>query len=130
MSLLDKAAIFDIAEQGFKMAEVPVPEWGAGVSVRVRELSEPEFRQVGGEMGGKEGTAAVTRAMDYVYDVAVWCVVDEEGQPVFEKKDRAELRKRAKTATFYQGLAVISNAVFELSGLTSDDEEEEDEEKN
>jgi len=126
MPLLDKLAIFDIAEQGFKAKEIPVPGWGTGVTVRVRELSEAQFRQVGGEMGGQEGTAAVTRAMDYVYDVAVWCIIDENGERVFADADLPELRKKAKTASFYQGLSVIANAVFALSGLTTEEEPDED----
>ena len=126
---LDKAAIFDIAEQGFKTDAVSVPEWGKGVEVRVRELSADQFQQVGLDMSGSEGSAAVNKALDYTYDVVVWCVVDANGERVFEDKDKAELKKRGKRASFYAGLARIANAVYDLSGLTSD-EEEEDEDPN
>jgi len=37
-----------------------------------------------------------------------------------------ELRKKAQTASFYQGLSVIANAVFALSGLTTEEEPDED----
>jgi hypothetical protein len=124
MPLLDKGAIFDIAEQGFKMEVVTVPEWGKGYEVRVRELSAEEFQQVGLDMSAREGAAAVNRALDYNYDVVVWCVVDDKGQRVFQDGDKEALREKGKRASFYAGLARIANAVLELSGLTSDEEEE------
>jgi hypothetical protein len=126
MPLLDKAAIFDIAEQGFKMTAVAVPEWGVGVEVRVRELSAEEFQRVGLDMSGAEGQAQVSRALDYTYDVVVWCVVDDKGQRVFEDGDKKALREKGKRASFYAGLARIANAVYDLSGLTSDEEEEDE----
>jgi len=126
MPLLDKGAIFDIAEQGFKMTVVPVPEWGAGYEVRVRELSAEEFQKVGLDMSGSEGQAQVTRALDFTYDVVAWCVVDDKGQRVFEDADRKALREKGKRASFYAGLARIANAVYELSGLTSGEGEEEE----
>ena len=131
MPLLNKDAIFDIAEQGFKTAEIPVPSWG-GVTARVRELSEAQFRKVSSEMGGLsgQGAAATERAMEYFYDVPVWCLIDESGNRVFEDKEKVELKKRSKTSTFYQGLVEISNAVLELSGLTETEEEDKDDAKN
>jgi len=130
MPLLDKAAIFDIAEQGFKMAVVAVPEWGKGVEVRVRELSAEEFQRVGLDMNQAEGREAVSQALDYTYDVVVWCCVDDKGEPVFENKDKATLRKRGKRASFYAGLASIANAVYDLSGLTGDEDEEGEEQES
>ena len=130
MPLLGKEAIFDIAEQGFKMDVIAVPEWGKGVEVRVRELSAEEFQRVGLDMNQAEGQAAVSRALDYTYDVVVWCCVDESGAQVFENKDKADLRKKGKRASFYAGLARIANAVYDLSGLTSNEEEEEAESPN
>jgi hypothetical protein len=129
MPLLGKAAIFDIAEQGFKMDVVAVPEWGAGIEVRVRELSAEEFQKVGLDMSGAEGEAQVNKALDYTYDVVVWCLVDDKGEPVFENGAQTTLRERGKRASFYAGLARIANAVYDLSGLTTD-EEEEDEDPN
>jgi len=124
MPLLNKAAILDIAEQGFNMTEVAVPEWGKGVSVKARELSASEFQKVNGEMGAREGKAAIEQALDYVYDVAVWCILNEDGSQMFEQGDQKVLRQKARTSTFYQGLVRIMNAVLELSGMITEQGEE------
>jgi len=121
---LDKAAIFDIAEQGFRTRVVPVPEWGKGVTVRIRELSAEQFQKVGMDMGSTEGRAQVSRALDITYDVVVWCVVDDEGKPVFAEGDQKALKERGKTGSFYSGLASVANAVYDLSGLGKEDEDE------
>lgn len=130
MALLNKDAIFDIAAQGFKTRDVAVPEWGRGMTVRVRELSEAEFRKVGGEMGATEGAGQVERAMDYTYDVVAWCAQDDNGEPLFEPADVPKLKQAAKTATFYNGLMRLANAVFDLSGLVETGDEDEGAEKN
>ena len=124
---MDKSAFLAIAERGFKTATVAVPEWSTAteepITVKVRELSADEFKKVGQEMGGREGQEAVNRAMDYVYDVVVWCTLGDDDEQVFSEGDQAELKKAAKTSTFYQGLARIANEVFSLSGLGEEEEE-------
>jgi hypothetical protein len=122
MPLLGKDAIMDIAEQGFKTRDVPVPEWGKGVEVRVRELSTDQFQRVGLDMSGATGQAQVNKALDVTYDVVVWCVIDEDGEPVFEEGAQATLRERGKRASFYAGLTRIANAVYDLSGLGAEEE--------
>lgn len=123
---LDRGAIFDIAESGFKTTEIPVPSWGKEISVHIRELSSEEFRRIVRESGGATPTEAMARAMGYIYDVAVWCVVDDKGKNVFQPGDQSELEKKGKTASFVQGLIEIMNEVFELSGMTEATEEDED----
>ena len=131
MPLLDRGAILDIAEQGYKTTAVDVPEWGTNLQVRVRELSAEEYQQVSGEMMDQEGAEATVRAMRYIYDVVVWCAIDDEGAPLFDEPgDKAQLIERGKTSTFYQGLGRVANAALALSGLTTEDDEVEDEEKN
>ena len=59
-------------------------------------------------------------------DVVVWCVVDDKGVRVFDDKDKADLRKRGRRASFYAGLARIANEVYDLSGLTMEEGEEQE----
>ena len=125
MPLLGKDAILDIAEQGFKTKVVPVPEWGKGVEVRIREMSTEQFQQFGLNMSSATGQAQVTRALDATYDVVVQCVVDEDNEQVFSEGDQATLRERGKRASFYAGLSRIANEVYDLSGLSTEEEEGE-----
>ena len=122
---LNKDAIWDIAAQDFKRKDVKVPQWG-NVTVQVRELSAAELEQVSVAMAGAslDSAADLHKAMDYIYDVVIWCLEDGNKQPVFVKADKPELRKKAKTATFLNGLQVISSAAMEMSGLGGDDEED------
>jgi len=126
MPLLDKSAILDIAERGFKTREVLVPEWGKGITVRIRELSTEQFQKLGLDMGGAAESVRVSKALDYTYDVVVWSVIDEGGELAFSPGDQKILREKGKAASFYAGLSRIANEVYDLSELTGEDEEEDE----
>ena len=126
MPLLDKLAILDIAERGFKTREVPVPEWGAGITVKIRELSTEQFQKLGLDMGGAAESMRVSKALDYTYDVVVWSVLGPDGKPMFEEGDQKTLREKGKAASFYAGLSHIANEVYDLSGLTTEEEESDE----
>ena len=124
MPLLNRAAILDIAERGFKTQEVPVPEWGTGITVKIRELSTEQFQKLGLDMGAAADSARVSKALDYTYDVVVWATLGTDGEPLFAEGDQKVLREKGKTASFYAGLTRIANEVYDLSGLTGKDEDE------
>jgi len=107
MEVLTKKQILEVDD--LPRIPVEIPEWGDGVGVYIRKLTSAEHTRLvkeGTDDGGK--LAKGFREM-----IAVFCVVNEAGLPVFLKSDMAALGLKAMSA-----LDRIANAAMEYNGLT------------
>ncbi len=75
-----------IAAEDFRFAEVDVPEWGG--TVRIRSLSAKQRDTLARKIKS-DGEAEASEMM------VVMCVVDENGQRVFEFKDIERLKAKS-----------------------------------
>lgn len=90
-------------------ADVPVPEWGAGQSVRVRGLRSRERI----EWAKALDTAKAAGGPDPAALLVAMAAIDTDGKAIFQKQDVDAL-----TEIRGDVIANISDKVLELSGLT------------
>lgn len=99
MAILSRSAI--LSADDFVFANVPCPEWGG--DVRVRGLTAADQQYIA-KLNKEEKTDEMTLA------VFIRGVVDENGDRIFDSKDRDELRKRS--------FAVIDRCAQKIAELT------------
>lgn len=99
MAILNKSAI--LSADDFQYDTVPCPEWGG--DVRVRGLTAADQAYIT-KLNKEEKIDELTLA------VFIRGVVDENGDRIFDNKDRDELRKRS--------FAVIERCAQKIAELT------------
>ena len=85
MPLLNRNQILNAHD--LKTEDVPVPEWMAGGTVRVRGLSAAERVKIAQRSMNADGQVDNQQALDLLVLIPVLCCVDEAGQPLFGEQD-------------------------------------------
>jgi len=91
---------------------VPTPEWGQDGGCWVRGLSVGECQDMAAIVG-RDKSGSSNGAIEHVVRC---CVVNEDGTPLFDRKDMAALRKRSWIV-----MHRIMTTALELSGLGNDE---------
>lgn len=113
MALMTKDQI--IAAVDRKWEDVPVPEWGEGMEVRLMELSAADrgYIEAGSVVAqGQTPQLRVDSLKTYREKLVMFGLVDEQGNRLFSNKEIAELGK--KSGAVIERLAA---KVQELSGM-------------
>ena len=118
MALITKDQLWQINDTQWE--DVPVPEWGAGVEVRLRNLSGEELDayQAGLVIQTRDGGRKVN-LRNASARLLVACAINEDGSPMFEVKD--VMRLSQMNAKALNRLTVVAQR---LSGMTEDDMKE------
>lgn len=116
MARLNKQAILQVVDLATE--EVEVPEWGGSVLVRgmtgtERDLFETEIVLL------RDGKKAELVRENIRAKLVARCIVDDEGERVFEDADIQALGKKSASA-----LDRIFSVAQRLSGITKEDAEE------
>jgi hypothetical protein len=90
MRLLSKAEVF--AAPDIITEDVPVPEWGEDVGVRIKVITCEEHAAFVARVDGIDDDAMVTAHL------AIESVVDADGKPLFGPEDIAGLMKKSASA--------------------------------
>lgn len=96
MALLNKSQIN--AANDLKWEDVPVPEWGPGAEVRIRELTAAERGYVdAGQVVASDGGAAlkVDSLKTYREKLVMFGLVDENFERIYSNKELPELSKKS-----------------------------------
>lgn len=105
MKLLNKAAILGVED--LKHEDVPVPQWGGTVRVRMMTGAErDEFRSAIANEEGKSSPGQVSAAL------LVATCIDETGARLFSAEDIDALKEKSAAA-----LDVLAEASMRLNGL-------------
>lgn len=106
-----------LKSQDIRTEEVEVPEWGGSVLVRgLTGAQRDEFEASNLEKRGKN---YVPNIANIRAKLVSWCVVDDNGIPLFTRDDIEELGKKSGSA-----LSRVYEVAARLSGLSDDDIEE------
>lgn len=112
MKLLNKSAI--LGAKDLKHEDVPVPEWGGSVRVRVMTGAErDEFRNA---IASDEGHAPIGKVSAALL---VATCIDEAGERLFSVEDMAALQE--KSAASLDGLATVAMRLNGLGGSAVQD---------
>lgn len=113
MALLSRDQILDADD--LKTKDVPVPEWGG--EVRVRTLSGEERDKFEASMIELKKDGSVKRNSENVRArLVVVCVVNEQGEQMFNNADVRMLGKKSSAA-----LDRVASAAQELNAFSEDD---------
>lgn len=115
MPLLGKEAI--LGADDIRTERVEIPEWGG--EVMVRGLTGRQRDQWEQSMTVRRGKKVEQDLRDFRARLAVLCVVDETGQPVFHAGDIDALANKSGSA-----LDKIYTVAAKLSGISEEDVEE------
>ena len=92
------------------VAELEVPEWGG--TILVRELTTAEVENFSLRTQDRSGQLNTARMAGLRAEIVTWCVVDEDGNQVFEKGDEKALQLKS-----HRVIDRVFNKTMELSGL-------------
>lgn len=116
-----------LASKDLRREWIATPEWAEGdpeSGVYVRELTDAERsrfeREVlqGSSMNGNQAQGFNPNAVvNMRARLAVICVVDQDGDPIFESSDIGMLSQKSATL-----LSRIADVIFRLSGFTTEDQ--------
>lgn len=127
MALLKRSKIVE-KTQGYKTAEVEVPEWGEpGDYVIVRELTAQEVTKIGvaaiESEGGEISKAAIRleQVADVMPQIVAWTVVDENLVPMLTLADVL-----AMTSENMEVINRLGTKALELSDLTEEIPDEDE----
>lgn len=116
MKLLNRNDILNPRDLPFQ--DVPLPELGPEVGVRVRTLTSEQLEEYQNTIlnarSGKAGKRVDLRGS--TARLLVLCVVDETGEPLFTEADIMALNKQSART-----VQTISNVAMELNGLKEAD---------
>lgn len=116
MTILTRTQILNAKD--FDTAEVDVPEWGgADAKVLVRELNAAEQDEIGLQAANPDGSIDVRLTKGMRVKMVHWCVINQDGAPMFEEKDVRKLAQKSSKV-----ISRISDKIRELSGLGSPEE--------
>ena len=91
MTLLSRQQILE--REDITTVDVDVPEWGG--TVRVKAMTGAQRDRLEKLSTTKEGRP---NKDGFFARIVAWCVVDEDGERVFDEKDVAELGKKSSAA--------------------------------
>lgn len=113
---LDKASI--LAQDDLKTEDVQIPEWG-GAWVRVRTLNASERDHFEASTVQRKGKNVTTNLENIRARLCLLCLVDEEGNRLFQEEDTFPLGGKSASA-----LDRIFTVAQRLNGLRDEDVEE------
>ena len=113
---LDKAAI--LAQDDLKTEDVQIPEWG-GAWVRVRTLNASERDHFEASTVQRNGKRVTTNLENIRARLCLLCMVDEEGNRLFDEGDTFPLGGKSASA-----LDRIFTVAQKLNGLRDEDVDE------
>ena len=115
MSFLSRDAI--LGADDFEYESVNLPEWGG--EVRVRAMTAQQRARWEGQMAEiHQSNKGFEKFGQAAIQIVVWCVVDEDGKPVFTDKDVAALGRKSSAP-----ISRIREVVMRLSKMGPDDVE-------
>lgn len=120
MSFLGRDAI--LGADDFEYEVVNIPSWGG--KVRVRPLNAKQRSQIEGQMAHiAQAKKGYEKLGDAALRMVVWCVVDEQGQPIFTEQDVSALAKKSSKPILH-----LRDVITRISGMEKEsvDEAEED----
>ena len=116
MALLGRNQILDAKD--LKTEDVPVPEWGGEVRIRMLTGEERDAYEASMVEMKKDGSAKANR--DNVRArLLILCIVNEQGEQMFNRADIKLLGRKSAKA-----LERVIEKVNELNGITEKDIEE------
>jgi hypothetical protein len=113
MTILSRDKILAAAD--IETQEMEIPEWGG--TIVVREMTMAEVDEFGLSSAQADGRLDTRKMRGIRARVVSWCVVDEEGKPLFRKSDVDELLKKSNRV-----VDRIFDAILALSGMSPDEE--------
>ncbi|MBK8916377.1 MAG: hypothetical protein IPM64_17570 [Phycisphaerales bacterium] len=78
---LSRAAI--LAAQDLKTEEIPVPEWGEGATITIRELTAGQRDECGNAFAEFKDAGQVAQAKAFRDRLLAYTLVDDNGDPMF-----------------------------------------------
>ena len=116
MALLGRNQILDAKD--LKTEDVPVPEWGGEVRIRMLTGEERDAFEASMVELKKDGSAKANRE-NVRARLLVLCIVNEQGEQMFNRADIKLLGRKSAKA-----LERVVNACNELNGFSEQDIEE------
>jgi len=110
---LDRAAI--LAQDDLKYEDVLIPEWG-GAWVRVRSMSASERDRFEAGTVQRNGREVTTNLENIRARLCIMCLVDENGERLFDETDTYPLGGKAAAA-----LQRVFEVAQRLNGLREED---------
>lgn len=101
-----------------KVEDLEVPEWGG--TIMVREMTTAEVENYSMSLANNDGSMNHRKLGGMRAKIVSWCVIDEEGEPVFKSSDVEALQRKSNRV-----VSLVFDKVLEMSGLLDDEEEEE-----
>lgn len=115
MTILSREAILNTPDVETEVMEVP--EWNG--SIYIREMTTAEVDEFGLSSATADGRMDTNKMRGVRARVVSWCVVDEDGEPLFKKADVEALLKKSNRV-----VDRIFNKILSLSNLSGNDEDE------
>src|SRR4051812_49325412 len=113
MALLGRNAILEADD--LKTEDVPVPEWGGEVRVRMLTGEERDAYEASMVEMKKDGSAKSNRE-NVRARLLILCIVNEQGEQMFNRADIKLLGRKSAKA-----LERVINKVNELNGITDEE---------
>lgn len=113
MALLGRNAILEADD--LKTEDVPVPEWGGEVRVRMLTGEERDAYEASMVEMKKDGSAKANRE-NVRARLLILCIVNEQGEQMFNRADIKLLGRKSAKA-----LERVINKVNELNGITDEE---------
>ena len=98
--------------------DLEVPEWGG--TIIVREMTTTEVENYSMSLAGRDGSMDHRKMGGMRAKVVAWCVVGEDGEPIFEEGDIKALQMKSNRV-----VGRIFDKILELSGLSEEKGEED-----
>lgn len=114
MALLGRNQILDAKD--LLTEDVPVPEWGGDVRIRMLTGEERDAYEASMVDMKKDGTAKTNRE-NVRARLLILCIVNEQGEQMFNKADIKMLGRKSAKA-----MERIINKCNELNGISEEDE--------
>ena len=105
----------DILGCEIRTGRIHVPQWGGWV--RYRELTADEQGKMGAAIIGPDNKPDLDKAMNVAHLLVCWCVIDENGDRVFNDDDAPQLAQARGAA-----IATVGKAIMAISGLAAGDD--------
>lgn len=118
--ILDRAGLLAaLSDTRHATRDVPVPEFGDGAVVRVREMSGALRARLEAAIASSRAGTGDARALERVtVQILAYCIVGSDGRPMLREEDARQLMTRSPRAAYR-----LRDAVFAISALDEGDME-------